>query len=118
MASDKNFVDFMVDQMGDAGLITAKKMFGEYALYCDGKVIVLICNNKLFVKQTDKGRTYIGKPVESPPYPGAKLYFLVEDKFQDRDWISELIRITYRELPDSKKMKQKKCAPPLTLGVI
>jgi len=114
MASNKDFVDFVVDQMGDAGLITSKKMFGEYALYCDGKVIALICDNQLFVKQTDKGRIYIGKPVEAPPYPGAKLYFLVEDKFEDRDWISELIRITYRELPDSKK-KQKKANYPTTL---
>ena len=67
-----------------------------------------------YSKQTDKGRIYIGKPVEAPPYPGAKLYFLVEDKFEDRDWISELIRITYRELPDSKK-KQKKANYPTTL---
>ncbi len=108
MASDKDFVDFVVAQMGDAGLITSKKMFGEYVLYCDGKVIALICDNQLFVKQTDKGRAYIGKPVEVPPYLGAKLYFLIEDKFEDRHWISELIRITDRELPDSKKKQPRK----------
>ncbi len=108
MASDKEFVDFVVDQMGDAGLITSKKMFGEYALYCDGKVIALICDNQLFVKPTGKGRIYIGKPVETPPYPGAKLYFLVEEKFEDRDWISQLISITAQELSDSKKNKPRK----------
>ena len=108
MASDKEFVDFVVDQMGDAGLITSKKMFGEYALYCDGKVIALICDNQLFVKPTGKGRIYIGKPVEAPPYPGAKLYFLVEDKFEDRDWISQLICITAQELSDSKENKPRK----------
>jgi len=49
MASNKDFVDFVVDQMGDAGLITSKKMFGEYALYCDGKVMALICDNQPLV---------------------------------------------------------------------
>jgi TfoX/Sxy family transcriptional regulator of competence genes len=108
MASDKDFVDFVVDQMGDAGVITSRKMFGEYAIYCDGKVVALICDNQLFVKPTGKGRTYVGEPVEAPPYAGAKLYFLVEDKFEDRGWISELIKITARELPDSKNKKPGK----------
>jgi hypothetical protein len=51
MASDKSFIEFIVDQMEDAGLISYKKMFGEYAIYCDGKVVALVCDNQLFVKQ-------------------------------------------------------------------
>ena len=39
MASDKSFVDFIVDQIGNAGVITSRMMFGEYAVYCDGKVV-------------------------------------------------------------------------------
>jgi TfoX/Sxy family transcriptional regulator of competence genes len=102
MATDQAVVEFLVDQMSDAGRITSRKMFGEYAIYCDDKVVALVCDNQLFVKPTEKGRAYIGDVVEAPPYPGAKPYYLVEDKFDDREWISELIRITAQEVPSSK----------------
>jgi TfoX/Sxy family transcriptional regulator of competence genes len=90
MASDLGFIDFIVDQMGDAGCISHKKMFGEYAIYCNGKVVALVCDNRLFVKPTDGGRAYIDDLVEAPPYPGAKPYFLIEDAFEDREWIGGL----------------------------
>ena len=107
MATDKDFIDFIVDQVGPAGSISQKKMFGEYALYCDGKVVALVCDNQLFVKPTAGGREYIGAVVEAPPYPGAKLYFLIEDAFEDRDWISGLIKITAQELPVPKPKRGK-----------
>ena len=113
MASDPEFIDFLADQMAEAGEITCKKMFGEYALYCNGKVVALVCDNRLFVKPTEGGRAHIGAPVEAPPYPGAKPYFLIEDAFEDREWIGALIRITARELPDPKpKQKKTRAAPP------
>lgn len=107
MASDPDFIDFIVEQMGAAGSISQKKMFGEYALYCDGKVVALVCDNQLFVKPTAGGRAYIGAAVEAPPYPGAKPYFLIEDAFEDRDWISGLIKITAQELPLPKPKRRK-----------
>ncbi len=107
MASDEAFVEFVVDQMSDAGHIASRKMFGEYAIYCDAKVVALVCDNQLFVKPTEKGRVYIGDVVEAPPYPGAKPYFLVDDRFEDREWLSGLIRITTQELPDSKPRQSK-----------
>ncbi len=108
MASDKSFADFIVDQIENVGQITYRKMFGEYVLYCDGKVVALICDNRLFVKPTDAGRTFIGDVVEAPPYEGAKLSFLIDDRVEDRQWISNLIRITYKELPEQKIKKKKK----------
>ena len=109
MATDQSFIDFLVDQMAEAGAITFKKMFGEYAVYCGGKVVALVCDNQLFVKPTETGKAFVENLVEAPPYPGAKMYFLIEDKFEDREWISDLIRITAKELPDSKpKSKSKK----------
>ena len=108
MASDQDFVDFIVDQLDGAGEITSRKMFGEYAIYCDGKVAALVCDNRLFVKPTEAGRAFIGNVVEAPPYPGAKNSFLIEEQFEDRDWISELVRITARELPEPKPKKKKK----------
>lgn len=108
MASDQDFLDFIVDQLESAGTITSRKMFGEYCIYCDGKVTALVCDNQLFVKPTEAGRAFIGDVVEAPPYPGAKLSFLIKDQFEDRDWISELVRITSAELPEPKPKKKKK----------
>lgn len=107
MASDKNFIEFVVDQMGSAGIISHKKMFGEYAIYCDGKVVALVCDNQLFVKPTEGGRAYMGNIVEAAPYPGAKMYFLIEDAFEDREWISGLIKLTAQELPIPKQKRSK-----------
>jgi TfoX/Sxy family transcriptional regulator of competence genes len=89
-------------QMSKAGTVTAKSMFGEYGIYCDGKIVALFCDDQLFVKPTQAGKAFIQDPVEAPPYPGAKPYFLVEERVEDRDWISELIRITAKELPPPK----------------
>ena len=108
MATDKAFVDFVLDQIENAGEIKAKKMFGEYGVFSNGKIFALICDNKLFIKPTDGGRAFIRDVVEAPPYKGAKPSFLIEDKIEDRDWLSELIRISLKELPEPKPKKKKK----------
>jgi hypothetical protein len=68
----------------------------------------LVCDDQLFVKQTDSGRSFIGDVIEAAPYPGAKLSFLIEDRFEDREWFSNLIRITAKELPAPKPKKERK----------
>lgn len=80
-------------------------MFGEYGIYSDGILFGLICDNKLFIKPTKSGREFIGAVVESPPYPGAKPSFLIEDKIEDGEWLSKLVRISIKELPEPKKKK-------------
>jgi len=107
MASDQNFVDFVLDQIKNAGVITAKKMFGEYGIYSDEKLFGLICDNKLFVKPTNSGREFIGDVLEVPPYEGAKPSFLIEDKIEDSEWLSELVKISIKELPLPKPKKKK-----------
>lgn len=107
MATDQKFVDFVLEQIEHAGDITAKKMFGEYGIYADGKIFGLICDNKLFLKPTASGRAFIGTPQEAPAYPGAKPSFLIEEQIEDRKWLSELIRITVKELPEPKPKKKK-----------
>ncbi len=108
MASDLSFVEFVVEQIENAGEIIYKKMFGEYGLYSDGKIFALICEDQLFIKPTEAGRAYITNLVESPPYKGAKPYFLIDDQLEDRDWISNLVRITAEELPEPKQKKTGK----------
>lgn len=111
MASDLEFVEYVCDQIGGAGSISFRKMFGEYAIYFNGKVVALVCDNQFFLKPTDGGRSLIGKVIEAPPYPGAKAYFLIEEGLDDREWISGLVQATEKEIPlpkpKAKKSKRK-----------
>ena len=108
MASDLDFVKFVVDQIEDAGVISFRNMFGEYVVYCEGKVVALICDNQFFIKPTEAGRSFIGDVVEAPPYPGAKPSFLIEEHIEDKEWISTLVRLTQKELPEPKPKKKRK----------
>jgi TfoX/Sxy family transcriptional regulator of competence genes len=106
MATDKTFRDFVLDQLDNAGEITAKPMFGEYSLYSDGKLFAILADNRLLIKPTESGRAFIKNVVEASPYPGAKPCFLIEN-FDDREWLAELVRITVKELPMPKPKKKK-----------
>lgn len=107
MASETNFVNFVLEQIQNSGEITTKKMFGEYGIYSDQKLFGLICDNKLFIKPTNSGRKFIGNVAEASPYDGAKPSFLIDDKIEDREWLSELVRISLNELPAQKPKKKK-----------
>ncbi len=109
MPSNQNTVDFIIKQMHYAGDISFRKMFGEYVLYCNGKMIGSVCDDKLFIKPTVAGKAYIGKVVEESPYPMAKPSFLISKKqIQDAQWLSKLVYITFEELPKPAKKKVKK----------
>lgn len=104
MTSNQSTVDFIVEQMAGAGAVSAKKMFGEYGVFCAGKMVAIIGDDQLYVKPTAAGRAFIGEVEEAPPYPGAKIYFMISgEKWDDGEWLSELIRLTSLELPLSKK---------------
>lgn len=108
MATKQATVDYLTEQMAQAGDIRSRKMFGEYAIYCDEKVVAFVCDDKLFVKPTHAGRTFIETVEEEPPYPGAKLYFHISgDLWEDPQWLSELITKTAEELPLPKPKKKK-----------
>ncbi len=108
MGSSESFVKFVAEQMEEAGDIRYRKMFGEYAIYCNEKVVALICDDRLYIKPTAGGRAFIGEVTEAPPYQGAKPSFLIEDQVENKDWLCELIRITEGELPLPKPKKPKK----------
>jgi TfoX/Sxy family transcriptional regulator of competence genes len=110
MASSKNTVEYVTGQMRLAGTISARAMFGEYGIYCDGKIVALVCDDQLFVKPTGPGRVFAEPIDEAPPYPGAKMWFRINaDKIEDADWLSALIRMTWMALPVQKvKVARKK----------
>lgn len=105
MSSKPEFVEYVAEQCRGAGTITYKKMFGEYGLYCGGKIFALVCDDQFFVKITEAGKKY-GLP-EKPPYDGAKDYFLVED-IDNAEFLTELVTVTCNALPEPKPKKPKK----------
>ena len=107
MATDPATIDFLCDQMAGAG-VSARKMFGEYAIYCDGKVVALVCDNQLFLKPTPGARALIAAPHEAPPYPGAKLHFRIEEELDDPDLLAQLVRTVASDLPASKSKPARK----------
>jgi DNA transformation protein and related proteins len=110
MATKQSTVDLIQDQLASLENIFTRKMFGEYALYYDGKVVGLICDDMLFVKLTDQGKLFASKYYqEGFAYKGAKSSIKIdEERLDDREWLTALIRITANNLPrpNLKKAKQ------------
>lgn len=108
MGSSQSTADFMLDQLSQAGGVTARKMFGEYGLYLDGKMVAVVCDDQLFIKPTEGGRSYIGEPQEVAPFPQAKGWFLMDgEQLEDREWLAQLVRITAHQLPPPKPKAKK-----------
>ncbi len=106
MASRVETAQYICDQAGLGRRLTYRKMFGEFALYLDGKVLGLICDDELFLKPTPECKAYLGEVTEKPPFPGAKNFFLLSAILDDPDRLSEALRITARALPE-RKVKPK-----------
>jgi DNA transformation protein and related proteins len=106
MASDREFVTFVCDQLRGAGEISSRRMFGEAAVYLHDKVVGLVCDNQLFVKATEAGRAKIGSPIEAPPFPGASNWFLMTD-LDDPEFLADLVRVTADALPAPKPRAKK-----------
>ena len=106
MACNTDFVQYIIDQCADAGEITVKKMFGDYGIYCNGKIFGLICDNHLFVKPTNAGRAVLRTEILRPPYEGAKDHFYIDD-IDDHEYLACLVRETIKNLPEPKPKKKK-----------
>lgn len=111
MSTQPDTIDYILDQLVGIKGVSARKMFGEYAVYASGRVVALVCDDTLFVKLTEAGAKYVVDSAEiktGPPYPGAKPWLVIDDdKIEDREWLCELIEITVEhvQLPKPKKKK-------------
>lgn len=110
MSSDSGLADYICECLSlSCGCeVRSKKMFGEYAVYYREKVIGLICDNQLFIKPTNFGRSLLSDHELKSPYKGCnRLWILVED-YENRDLMQELIFGMYDELPFPKPKKRRK----------
>ncbi len=106
MASHQDFVDYVAEQLREAGTIRSRKMFGEYGFYCDDIFFAVICDDQLFVKITSAGEAAFPNLPKIPPYEGANDYILVED-VDDRDAMTALTRLTCLALQEQTKKRRK-----------
>ena len=102
--SNPDLVEYIVEQASQAGEVSAKKMFGDYCLYCDGKPVGLICDNYLYLKPLKQLESLLhdeDKQMKSP-YEGAKPHYVVTD-VDDRDYISMLVKTIADFLPAKRR---------------
>ncbi len=111
MSTSRATIDYILDKLDGLHEVSARKMFGEYALYCGGKVVGLVCDDTLFIKITEAGKAFVGFAYrEGFAYKGAKAsMFIDEEHVEDSEWLQKLVHITAEQLPvPKKKIKQKK----------
>lgn len=106
MSCNWDFVQYVADQCAGAGQIMTKKMFGDYGIYCDGKLFGLICDDCLYLKRTDAVAALLRSIDLRQPYDGAKDYFYIAD-VDDCDYLSALVAATCRTLPEPKLKKNR-----------
>ena len=102
--SNPDLVEYIVEQASKAGEVSAKKMFGDYCLYCDDKPVGLICDNYLYLKplkQLEQLLHDCDRQMQ-PPYEGAKPHYVITD-VDDRDYISLLVKTVAELLPAKRK---------------
>ena len=102
MATSQEYAEFVLDQLSLVEGITARKMMGEYILYCGGKIFGGIYDDRLLVKPTASALEKMPDAKREFPYEGAKEMLLVE-RIDDRKFLRELVTSMYAELPEKKK---------------
>lgn len=107
MATDKDYIHFILEQLSGLEEISCRSMMGEYIIYYRGKIAAYVCDNRLLVKPVAAAKKYIPDGDYEPPYEGAKVMLLVEN-VDSREYLQGLFEAIYEELPMPKKKKAKK----------
>ena len=104
MASTKEYLDFVLEQLSLLDDITCKVMMGEYIIYYRGKIIGGVYDNRFLVKNIKSAREKMPEAALELPYEGAKEMLLVDD-VENREFLKELFDVMNDELPELKKRK-------------
>ncbi len=105
MASGKDYLDYVLDQLSPLDGISYKAMMGEYILYFEGKIVGGIYDDRLLVKPTKSAREMLPDAPFELPYEGAKEMLLVED-VDDREFLAKLVAAVADDLPAPKKKRR------------
>lgn len=106
MASQKQSVDHMIDTLAPLAL-TSRKMFGEYALYLDGVVVALVCDDRLWIKPTPGTAAALAGCPAGEPFPGARNYCNADALLDTPEQAAGILRVIARERPPPKPKKRK-----------
>ena len=104
MASSKEYLDFILEQLSDLDEVSHHAMMGEYIIYYRGKVVGGIYDDRFLVKPTKSAVAMMPNADMELPYDGAKEMLLVDD-VDNRDFLKDLLEAVYEELPAPKKKK-------------
>ena len=105
MASSKEYLNFILEQLSETEEISYRAMMGEYIIYYRGKVVGGIYDDRFLVKPTKTAKAMMPNAAMEAPYEGAKEMLLV-DRVDDREFLTKLIIAMYDELPEPKKKKR------------
>jgi TfoX/Sxy family transcriptional regulator of competence genes len=105
VASSKEYLDFILEQLSGLNGITSKQMMGEYILYINGRIFGGIYDDRFLVKPTKSAMALMPDADRELPYEGAKEMLLV-DNVDNRDFLTELVTAMYDELPVPKQKKK------------
>ena len=105
MASTNQYLEFVLDLLGELDDVAHRKMMGEYVLYYRGKVIGGIYDDRFLLKVTPASSRLLPEAPRAIPYEGAKEMLLVE--VEDRDTLHDVVDAMWQELPAPKKRKKK-----------
>ena len=106
MASSKEFLEFVLEQLSELDNISHRQMMGEYIIYYRQKIAAYICDNRLLVKPVPSALRLMTNAAYELPYEGAKEMLLVENA-EDREFLKTLFEAMYDELPLPKKRKSR-----------
>ena len=104
MASSKEYLEFILEQLAELEEITYRAMMGEYILYYRGKIVVGIYDDRLLIKPVKSAISLMPDATYELPYEGAKEMLLVDD-VDNKDFLTQLFNAMYEELPNPKKKK-------------
>ena len=104
MASTKECLEFILEQLSDLEEISYRAMMGEYIIYYRGKVVGGIYDDRFLIKPTKSAVNMMPNADMELPYEGAKAMLLVDD-VENREFLRELLEAMYDELPTLKKKK-------------
>ena len=107
MASSKEYLDYILEQLSELDEITYRAMMGEYIIYYKGRIAGGICDNRFLVKPVKAAVTLLPDAPFEKPYEGAKEMLLIEN-IDDREFLAKLFNTMYDELPIPKKKSKKK----------